>query len=187
MPWHGCSERPVKPPTSQPPAPHCLSRRLMQPPMPGVVVLGVDPAFRTGCKLAVCDATGEPSALFSYSCFLLFACEALAHKPRGRHACGLVGLRLQIIGETVSSFHIFKSRPRPQSFSVPQNLTGKVLETGVVYPHPPAPEGQRQQAGVQLAALIHKHGVQVRSMRLTAPNEKSGRLAREAWSAHNHL
>ena len=32
---------------------------LLQPPLPGAAVLGVDPAFRTGCKLAVVDATGR--------------------------------------------------------------------------------------------------------------------------------
>lgn len=32
---------------------------LMQPPVAGQVVLGVDPGFRTGCKLAVVDATGK--------------------------------------------------------------------------------------------------------------------------------
>jgi uncharacterized protein len=31
----------------------------MQPPIEGQVVLGWDPAFRTGCKLAVVDATGK--------------------------------------------------------------------------------------------------------------------------------
>ena len=31
----------------------------MQPPIAGQVVLGWDPAFRTGCKLAVVDATGK--------------------------------------------------------------------------------------------------------------------------------
>ena len=31
----------------------------MQPPIVGQVVLGWDPAFRTGCKLAVVDATGK--------------------------------------------------------------------------------------------------------------------------------
>ena len=31
----------------------------MQPPIAGKVVLGWDPAFRTGCKLAVVDATGK--------------------------------------------------------------------------------------------------------------------------------
>ena len=31
----------------------------MQPPLKGKTVLGWDPAFRTGCKLAVCDETGK--------------------------------------------------------------------------------------------------------------------------------
>ena len=31
----------------------------MQPPIAGKVVLGWDPAFRTGCKLAVVDSTGK--------------------------------------------------------------------------------------------------------------------------------
>lgn len=36
-----------------------LEQLLMQPPVTGQVVLGWDPAFRTGCKLAVVDATGK--------------------------------------------------------------------------------------------------------------------------------
>lgn len=36
-----------------------LKQLLMQPPINGHVVLGWDPAFRTGCKLAVVDATGK--------------------------------------------------------------------------------------------------------------------------------
>lgn len=36
-----------------------LNQLLMQPPIAGQVVLGWDPAFRTGCKLAVVDATGK--------------------------------------------------------------------------------------------------------------------------------
>ncbi len=36
-----------------------LQQLLMQPPITGRVVLGWDPAFRTGCKLAVVDATGK--------------------------------------------------------------------------------------------------------------------------------
>ncbi len=36
-----------------------LTQLLMQPPIVGQVVLGWDPAFRTGCKLAVVDATGK--------------------------------------------------------------------------------------------------------------------------------
>ncbi|ERM16612.1 Tex family protein [Brevibacillus laterosporus] len=36
-----------------------LRNLLLQPPFKGKVVLGVDPAFRTGCKLAVVDDTGK--------------------------------------------------------------------------------------------------------------------------------
>lgn len=40
-----------------------LKSLLMQPPMKGAVVLGVDPAYRTGCKLAVVDDTGKVLAI----------------------------------------------------------------------------------------------------------------------------
>ena len=36
-----------------------LKQLLMQPPIKGQTVLGWDPAFRTGCKLAVVDPTGK--------------------------------------------------------------------------------------------------------------------------------
>ncbi|WP_127579913.1 Tex family protein [Paenibacillus koleovorans] len=36
-----------------------LRNLLLQPPVKGKIVLGVDPAFRTGCKLAVVDDTGK--------------------------------------------------------------------------------------------------------------------------------
>ncbi|MCM1524802.1 MAG: RNA-binding transcriptional accessory protein [Ruminococcus sp.] len=36
-----------------------LRQLLMQPPVKGAVTLGVDPGFRTGCKLAVVDGTGK--------------------------------------------------------------------------------------------------------------------------------
>lgn len=36
-----------------------LKNLLLQPPLKGKMVLGVDPAFRTGCKLAVVDETGK--------------------------------------------------------------------------------------------------------------------------------
>lgn len=36
-----------------------LESLLLQPPMKGKVVMGLDPAFRTGCKLAVIDETGK--------------------------------------------------------------------------------------------------------------------------------
>ena len=36
-----------------------LEQLLMQPPITGKVVMGWDPSFRTGCKLAVVDSTGK--------------------------------------------------------------------------------------------------------------------------------
>lgn len=40
-----------------------LKHLLLQPPLKGNVVLGVDPAYRTGCKLAVVDETGKVLAI----------------------------------------------------------------------------------------------------------------------------
>lgn len=37
-----------------------LRQLLLQPPIQGKVVLGIDPGFRTGCKIAVVDPTGKP-------------------------------------------------------------------------------------------------------------------------------
>jgi protein Tex len=36
-----------------------LRKLLLQPPLKGKIVLGIDPAYRTGCKLAVVDETGK--------------------------------------------------------------------------------------------------------------------------------
>ncbi len=40
-----------------------VERLLLQPPLKGRMILGVDPAFRTGCKLAVVDSTGKMIAI----------------------------------------------------------------------------------------------------------------------------
>jgi uncharacterized protein len=40
-----------------------LRQLLLQPPIQGKVVLGIDPGFRTGCKVAVVDPTGKPVAV----------------------------------------------------------------------------------------------------------------------------
>lgn len=40
-----------------------LRNLLLQPPLKGKTVLGFDPAYRTGCKLAVCDRTGKVLAI----------------------------------------------------------------------------------------------------------------------------
>lgn len=46
-----------------------LNKLLLQPPLKGKVVLGVDPAFRTGCKLSVCNEQGtvlEKSVIYPH-------------------------------------------------------------------------------------------------------------------------
>ena len=43
--------------------PHHL---LMQPPLTGHVVLGWDPGYRNGCKLAVVDATGRVPVSYTH-------------------------------------------------------------------------------------------------------------------------
>ncbi|GGM34437.1 hypothetical protein GCM10011351_20500 [Paraliobacillus quinghaiensis] len=40
-----------------------LKNLLLQPPLKGKMILGVDPAFRTGCKLVVVDETGKVHAI----------------------------------------------------------------------------------------------------------------------------
>ncbi|MGJ7922753.1 Tex family protein [Neobacillus sp. LXY-4] len=40
-----------------------LRNLLLQPPLKGKIVLGVDPAYRTGCKLSVVDETGKVLAI----------------------------------------------------------------------------------------------------------------------------
>lgn len=60
-----------------------LASLLMQPPVRGVRVLGVDPGFRTGCKLAVVDETGR----------LLDTATMYPHPPQNRMAEAVAFLR----------------------------------------------------------------------------------------------
>jgi len=49
----------------------CVNLRalLMQPPLQGAVVLGLDPGFASGCKMAVCDPTGTVLETGTLHCF----------------------------------------------------------------------------------------------------------------------
>lgn len=42
-----------------------VEKLIMQPPLKGKMILGVDPAFRTGCKLAVINLTGKMEEIFT--------------------------------------------------------------------------------------------------------------------------
>lgn len=72
-----------------------LKNLLLQPPMKEKVVLGLDPAYRTGCKLAIVDATG------------------------------------------------------------------RVLDKGVIYPHKPASDLKRKQAGEIFRQLVSQYSVDI--------------------------
>lgn len=56
-----------------------LRSLLSQPPLAGHVVLAIDPAYRTGCKLAVLDATGK----------VLTTTTIYPHPPQNRRAASL--------------------------------------------------------------------------------------------------
>ncbi len=56
-----------------------LRALLSQPPLSGHVVLGLDPGFRTGCKIAVVDATGKVLAVDTI----------YPHPPQNRRAAAL--------------------------------------------------------------------------------------------------
>ncbi len=60
-----------------------LTGLLLQPPLAGRTVLGIDPAFRTGCKLAVVDATGR----------LVATAKMYPHPPQNERAQALSMLR----------------------------------------------------------------------------------------------
>ncbi|RLT36697.1 MAG: RNA-binding transcriptional accessory protein [Chloroflexi bacterium] len=59
-----------------------LRALLLQPPLRGRVVMGIDPAYRTGCKIAICDATGK----------LLHTTVLYPHPPQNRRAEALAEL-----------------------------------------------------------------------------------------------
>jgi uncharacterized protein len=60
-----------------------LKALLGQPPLAGQVVLGIDPGFRTGCKVAVVDATGR----------LLDTATIYPHEPQGQWDAALQTLQ----------------------------------------------------------------------------------------------
>ena len=59
-----------------------LRALLLQPPLAGQLVMGIDPAYRTGCKIAICDATGK----------LLHTTTVYPHPPQNRRAEALAEL-----------------------------------------------------------------------------------------------
>ncbi len=69
-----------------------LGRLLSQPPLSGHTVLGIDPAYRTGCKLAVVDPTGR----------VLETATIYPHPPQNRRDEALQALRALVERHGVS-------------------------------------------------------------------------------------
>lgn len=90
-----------------------LYNLLLQPPLKGKVVMGFDPAYRTGCKLAIVD----------------------------------------------------------------QN--GKVLAKSVIYPHPPASQAKRQEAGPTFVKLVEQYNVEMIAVGNGTASRESERFVAE--------
>ncbi|RRR74883.1 MAG: RNA-binding transcriptional accessory protein, partial [Candidatus Viridilinea halotolerans] len=75
-----------------------LRRLLLQPPLRGRVVLGLDPGYRTGCKLAVVDATGKH--LFGD---LIYLHQAERAKATLAQLCARWGVQIIAIGNGTAS------------------------------------------------------------------------------------
>ena len=82
-----------------------LEQLLMQPPIAGQVVLGWDPAFRTGCKLAVVDATGK----------VLDTAVIYPNAPQNK------------VAEALSIIHISGTRPALVSFGEKNQKKGAMI------------------------------------------------------------
>ncbi len=122
-----------------------LEQLLMQPPIANKVVLGWDPAFRTGCKLAVVDETGKvldttviyPTAPTTPQ-KIAQAKETLKKLIR---KYGITLCKLAVVDET-----------------------GKVLDTTVIYPTAPTTPQKIAQAKETLKKLIRKYGITLISL-----------------------
>ena len=75
-----------------------LKSLLMQPPIRGKVVMGVDPGFRTGCKVAVVDGTGKYLASF-----VIYLHEAQRGKEKLAAAARQLGVDAIAIGNGTAS------------------------------------------------------------------------------------
>ena len=71
-----------------------LRKLLLQPPLKGKMVLGVDPAYRTGCKLAVVDETGK---VMKIDVIYPHLSAARAQEARGKFIDILKGFNIEMV------------------------------------------------------------------------------------------
>jgi uncharacterized protein len=95
-----------------------LGALLSQPPLSGRIVLGVDPGFRTGCKLAVVDATGK----------VLATGTIYPHEPQKQWKQALEILEALVTRYGISLISIGNGTASRETESLVANLT-RILES----------------------------------------------------------
>jgi uncharacterized protein len=95
---------------------------LLAPPFPGRVVLGFDPGFANGCKLAVVDATGR----------LLATATIFPHPPRPREAEAKAALERLVRDAKVQLVAIGNGTGARESAKFVRAVLGKGVEVAVV-------------------------------------------------------
>lgn len=94
---------------------------LLQPPLASRVVLGIDPGFRTGCKVAAIDPTGK----------VLDTATIYPHKPQGQWAEALRTLAALVMKHKVTLISIGNGTASRETEQLVAELTRKL--DGVVY------------------------------------------------------
>jgi len=98
-----------------------LRALLGQPPLTGYTVMGVDPAYRTGCKVAVVDATGK----------LLTTVAIYPHEPRLQKAESLKVLSALVVKHKVRLIAIGNGTASRETESLIAELIGQLAGSGV--------------------------------------------------------
>jgi len=94
---------------------------LLQPPLRGQTVLGIDPGFRTGCKVAVVDPTGKPLALDT----------VYPHPPQRRAAEALATLEQLVTGHGASVVAIGNGTASRETERLVAQLIERVASRGI--------------------------------------------------------
>ena len=101
-----------------------LRHLLMQPPLRGHTVMGIDPGYRTGCKVAVCDPTGK----------VLATATIYPHEPQRRWAEAKATLRSLVEAHGVQAIAIGNGTASRET----ERLVAELLAELDGLPHRPA-------------------------------------------------
>lgn len=99
-----------------------LRALLLAAPFPGRIVLGLDPGFANGCKIAVVDGTGK----------LLGTTTIYPHPPRGKDAEAKAALEKLVREKRVQLVAIGNGTGARESARFVKSVLGKTVETAVV-------------------------------------------------------